>query len=1117
MSDFVPVDQENRKRITDSLDETLFVEAGAGTGKTSKLVERIINLIRRGRTTIDRIAAITFTEAAAAELRERVRQALEERADDSGLSEAEHNRCIDALGHMESASIQTLHSFAGAMLRESPLEAGLPPAFEVVEEIEADLNFEEQWQSWLDHALESEKIIPSLRRALALGLGIDHLKTIARSFHRNYDLLPKVFPPAPEPTPAAVRKIIDTVAEIRSLLPLALNGPEDPLAEYGERVAGLGDRLKEIEASGADTLPTVANWGKLSFSRGRQADWDNDPLTGMNGCKRLKELLGELEELKNGEVEQARRAALIPLLEALRQFVLEYTARRKSNGKAQFHDLLVWARDLLRDNAAVRGHFQRRFSHILIDEFQDTDPIQADIAFALSREENGNTNDLPDQDTAGMVALVPGKLFVVGDPKQSIYRFRRADLSTMQDVRESMACAPLPLSQNFRSLDPILTWVNYLFRDWIIADEGKTQAAYSDLTARWMPPPADSPMGVHCLGGCLDEKAGVIRQRETQAIARVVGDIKARKWQIREDREGSSLRDARYQDICILLPARTGLQALERALEDAGVPYRIESQSLILSTQEIREMLSCLRAIDSPADQVALIATLRSSAFSCSDAELLEFIDSGGRFDYISPGNASGPVREALDELLSFHRERLWLSIDELVERFIRRRRLVEACFGAVRPREHMRRLQFVIDRARAFAQAGSNSLRSFLDWIERQADENARMVEIPVPECDEDAVRIMTVHGSKGLQFPIVILAGLGGNPKTSAGPVIFNRQEKTVEVNIGGGNGPAFSTTGYEEAKEREKAAELAEDVRLIYVAATRAMDHLVVSLFHKQGNAKSPAAFIHQACQGNAGLWHEIDIDSLAAIPRPGQESFESSIAADDGEDERNAWLALRESVLKKASEPAAVAVTTVTQVAKDESERGEVFYRRGRGGTALGRAVHSVLQSLDLDAGADIDDICKAQAAAESIPEKWKDVVKLVRNGLRTEVVKRAVASGRYYREVFVSAPFEERHIEGYIDVLFEEKDGFVIADYKTDVIDDEDALPQHYEKYKLQAAIYALMVGTITGRQVKQVVLIFLRSGKEIVIGDIESLLPVARVGIRRALSADGVFSPDGAA
>ena len=230
--------------------------------------------------------------------------------------------------------------------------------------------------------------------------------------------------------------------------------------------------------------------------------------------------------------------------------------------------------------------------------------------------------------------------------------------------------------------------------------------------------------------------------------------IKEERWQVRNQEPGG-WRYATYRDICLLLPSRTNLEALEQALEAADVPYRIESESIVLGTEDVRQLLNCLRAIDSPGDQVALVAALRSTAFSCSDVELLQFADDGGRFDYLHPGSATGPVAEALAALRESNKKCGLKPPDELIEEFIRERHLMELSFDRRRPRERWRRLRFVVEQARAYQRAGGSSLRGFLDWIERQVVERARAVESPAPESDEDCVRIMTIHAAKGLEFP--------------------------------------------------------------------------------------------------------------------------------------------------------------------------------------------------------------------------------------------------------------------------------------------------------------------------------------------------------------------------
>ena len=216
-SSFIPADQDQRTRITSSLDETLFVEAGAGTGKTEALVGRIVTLITEGYARIGNIAAITFTDLAAAELKERVRARLNSVVNDIDQPGVNRQRGRDAIRGFDSASIQTLHSFARQLLRERPLDVGLPPSFEVIEAIESDINFQQRWQKWLDEVLDSEELSPTLARAISLGLGVDQLRSVAVSFYRNLDLLPAEFQQVSPPEPSAIQSIIDSREIIHDL------------------------------------------------------------------------------------------------------------------------------------------------------------------------------------------------------------------------------------------------------------------------------------------------------------------------------------------------------------------------------------------------------------------------------------------------------------------------------------------------------------------------------------------------------------------------------------------------------------------------------------------------------------------------------------------------------------------------------------------------------------------------------------------------------------------------------------------------------------------------------------------------------------------------------------
>jgi ATP-dependent helicase/nuclease subunit A len=1081
-------DRASRRRIAANLNEGLFVEAGAGTGKTTEMVSRIVNLIREGVTTIDRLAAITFTEMAAAELRDRVRRRLEEQALSAGASEEEKQRCREAAAEMDGASIQTLHSFAASLLRERPLEAGLPPNFRIAEPIEADIRFEEKWQSWLHGELLTGEAALELLRLIKLGLRTDHLRAAATALQSNFDRIDRPFEIPPAPPRRAVAKMVGALPLMHNLCGLCLD-ESDNLYQHMQGVLSLGAALSAMQPSDDYALMALARGGKLKQSRGDRKKWGTLP-SGDNACSELKALLGDLEEARQAEIEAVKQAGLAVLLEKLRLAVLCYADERRAAGVAEFHDLLVWARDTLRDKPAVRKHFQHKYSHILIDEFQDTDPIQAEIAFYLASGPTSEGLDLAERDWISL-RLLPGKLFVVGDPKQSIYRFRRADIATVDTVRGLMADSA-PLTHNFRSQRYVIEWVNHVFAGWMVKREG-VQPPYMKLEHAELPADLQLAGCVKYIGGFLEnERATVMRRREAQDVALLLQHMRSVGWRIRGADGG--LREAGFRDVCILLPSRTGLAALERQLAEAQVPYRIESESFILGTQDVKELLNCLRAIDSPADQVALVGALRSSAFACSDEDLLLWVEGGGRLDYTDPGQGKGIVRDALATLQIFHSRRGWLQADRLIEDFIADRHMPQSAYGRSRPREKLRRLQAMVDLARAYARVEGSSLRGFLDWMDRRAEEGSRMEEAPVPEADEDAVRIMTIHAAKGLEFPVVIMLGLGDRPSARFSSVIFDKSGR-CEARLGSG-ASEFKTAGYDGLREIEKEAEEAERIRLKYVAATRARDHLVLSLYHSA--EKTDAAAIMEYCRDAAGLWEEIDLSRVT----PYREGAET--AADetfDNSADLQRWKEQRSLILAQSSLPAAVSVTDLLKLAKEEAEGGEVYYRTGRGGSSLGRAVHSVLQSIDLATGAGLEDFSRAQAAAEGIAGQWQEVARLAGNGLRSDTVRLAVESGSCRREVFVSAMVEGRLLEGIMDIVFEENGGLVIADYKTDAVDNEAELLGKKDVYELQAGLYALIAQEATAKPVRRVVLLFLRSKKEIAPADMQRLIAEARARV----------------
>ena len=984
-----PSDQPARDAIVECLDENMVVEAGAGTGKTTSLVERVVALVTTGRASMGGIAAITFTEAAAAELRSRIGETLERVGSDPDRENVERERCVRAVGDLDQAAIQTLHSFAASLLRERPLEASLPPGFNVRDVIEAEFAFERKWSEWLDATLDNPEAQEALRPALEKGMTLRHIREIAVSFNTNYDLL-------------------------------------------------------------AD------------------ASFDSP-----------------LEQSGKGE----REAALLPVLELLRRFALDYAAERKADGEIEFQDLLVLARDLLRDSVPARDHFRGRYSHVLIDEVQDTDPLQAEIAMFLTEDVSSGSDASDRPNDWHRVRPARGKIFIVGDAKQSIYRFRRADIQQVKRMQELVGGSNEKLMQNFRSQSPVIKWVNHVFRRWMVESDGQPEYVLLDAE-----PSKDESPPVRYFGGETGGNIGVVRREEADAIARTIQTVIEEGWRVRSEDADSETRPVKYQDVCVLMPSRTGLEeALEYAFETAGIPYRLDSAGLIYESQEARDLLNCLSAIDDPTDQVSVVAALRSPALACSDADLLEFVEAGGQFDYLTDDDSpAGFTSDALAVLRDFHERRRWTSPASLIEEFVRERRLMELALDARQWRSRWMRYRFLVDRARAFAASGEASLRAYLTWTARQREEQARARETAVSESDEDTVRVMTVHGAKGLEFPIVILAGLNSSQTRGPDNVLFDRRSGRVEVKVGSGES-SFQTAGYEELRESDKQCDEEEFVRLMYVAATRARDHLIVSLYRNSRGRNSAAAQIEKFMEGADQLWERFDPPEVGDRGSTDSPKEIDSLEADTPA-ARQQWKEQRDTVYAARSRPFSVAATWLAQEKKDEQDVVDEPWRRGRAGTSIGRAVHAVLQVVDLRTGTGLEDIAKAQAAAEGVPGRADDISRLVRRALDSPLVKRALESERWWREAPVAGPVGDGIVEGFIDLLFEEEGGLVIVDYKTDALGSDEEIERAMARYRLQGGGYALALSKATGATVKEVSFLFLEPNREVPVDDLSGAM-----------------------
>jgi len=1085
-------DGEARRAVRERLDETWFVEAGAGTGKTTALVARICELVLSGRARLGEVAAITFTEAAAAELRDRLadeleRQAADGEADDDrgvpGRTRAERGqRAAEALTEIDGAAIGTLHAFARRVLAEHPFEAGLPPVFEVFDEVRSSVAFGERWAGFVDALLDDTDLAPSLRRCLACGIGLDHLEEIARQLNASWDLVAD-HPPRPLPLgPVDPGPLERSLAEA-----LALDGccteTADKLLTHLEKVAVLAARVAGA-TSEYELLSALSDVGRLDARLGRKDAWSG----------RIDEVRGHLETAERARRELllgAARAGLANLLAALGGLTLAAADERRREGRLEYHDLLVQARELLRWRPDVAAALGARYRYQFIDEFQDTDPIQAELAVRIASP-SPSAGDRPWQE----LEVAPGRLFFVGDGQQSIYRFRRADVQLFVAMRDRFGREPLRLSHNHRSVPGVLDFVNAVFGELIGEGVPGSQPAYDPLTPTRPAGPPEGPTAppVVLLGGpaAAGTPLETLRTTEAADVAAAITRARGEGWPVGDDR-----RPTRLADVAVLVPSRTTLPYLQEALDAAGLPYRLETSSLVYASREVVDLLTVLRAVDDPTDEVAVVAALRSTMFGCGDDDLFDFVERGGRWDYrVRPpsGAVHHPVAVAQRALDALHRERWWCEVSSLLERILAERRLLALSLDEPRPREAWRRLRYVVDQARRYADAFGGDVRGFLAWAEVQAAEESRVAEPVVPEGDHDAVRIMTVHAAKGLEFPVVVLSGLNVRPNPAGNArVLFGEAGAEVKV------GATVETSGWERLAAAEEELEGHERLRLLYVAATRAMDHLVVSVHHADGERRpSLAAALAEAAASCPTAWRRLDAPTLPPPP-PAPPTRDGGPVEPDGPEERQSWAVAREALLARAARPRTLAATAVVRLAEEEApgqlalfEAGSVpppvepsddrpAWRRGRAGTAVGRAVHAVLQSVDLATGEGLAELAAAQAAAEGVPGRVAEVEQLAQAALDAGPVRAAVAAGRYFRELYVGVPVGERVLEGFCDLVVDGPDGLVVVDYKTDQVGDEE-LTAVLDRYRAQGGAYALALEEALGRPVVRCTFLFLRPG-----------------------------------
>ncbi|MEK6301546.1 MAG: UvrD-helicase domain-containing protein [Acidobacteriota bacterium] len=894
-------DQPARDRIRNDLDTTLVVEAAAGTGKTSELVRRIISVIKSGRAGLDRIVAVTFTDAAAGELKLRLRAEIERERQSPDAAPQEKEFLNSALPQLEEARIGTIHSFCSDLLRERPVEAGIDPLFEVASEDTSRPLFEMAFDRWFEGQLAdpSDAVRRILRRRTRRQYSGGRPATLARRPSGDgprrrlrsaaLELVERRDFPAPwRHDPEFDRKgaIDELIAEMKDLAAWADRGDAkqwftksllDLKHIVADMTRGEGDSKRDYDGIEARLFDFLSSWKSKNYV----AYFTRDDFPAGDLKQRRDALKEKVEEF----VRRAGAELAPQLRDDLWAVIEEYARLKERAGCLDFLDLLLRARNLVLENQSVRQELQSRFTRIFVDEFQDTDPLQAEILMLLAADD-------PEEKEWRNVRPVPGKLFIVGDPKQSIYRFRRADVALYEAVKRQVVasggrCEELNVS--FRSVPQIQEAVNAAFSrvmgsiDFSLCPPEQTQTkvyatgepaqtkvyATSASQARYVPlapfrPGVDTQPSVIALPvpepyPGPDYRKPILWKIEATEPDGVASFV---EWLVRESGWTVSVRGdsgervpIQPRHVCLLFRrfrsfAKDVTRPYVRALEARRLPHLLVGGSGFHAREEIEAIRNALSAVERPDDELAVFATLRGPLFALTDAQLLAYRAAhSALYPFKKPADnlpeATAEVAAALAVLRDLHRGRNRRPIADTIGQLLAATRAHAGFANWSTGEQALANVARLMDMARRSERSGLISFRAFVDWLVDQA-ETGEASDAPIIEEGLDGVRIMTVHKAKGLEFPVVILADMTANAARDASR--WSDPERGLCVMTLAGCAPPELLEHGEEEKQRD----IEEAARVLYVAATRARDLLVVSTIGDQRfddrwlSALNPAIF-------------------------------------------------------------------------------------------------------------------------------------------------------------------------------------------------------------------------------------------------------------------------------
>ena len=1091
--------QARERAITEP--KNFVVTAGAGTGKTSVLVERVLFLVLSGRLDIERVAAITFTEKAAAELKRRLAEALTEtlaRLEGHPPSEVgETTRTLErlrhaghadkalgpraraALEHLDAAFIGTLHALAADILRRHAMAAHLPPDFAIEDELAGGLLFEDAWTRFLGNELGHGGTRGELWARVLRRLTETDIERAARSLHATPAAADLLATQGYRP----LRPDSEIDLEVRELLGIVLEyldgftrvPPSPRNKNFPVFVKIVRNLLEAYLNGGPDALDQVdvsivdRFWERKDPFKAGTPNAEEMEANAMRAFRLLAQLRRVDEVLIRNLMEVLR-----PFAESVREHV-------RREGVLTYDDLLLLARDLLRDVPSVRDQECARFDAVLVDEFQDTDPIQYEIVFFLCGM------DAPQEQNPFQLALEQDRLFIVGDPKQSIYRFRGADMGAYdRAVRHALTNGDrISLTTSYRSRPEVLDPLNRLFQNWIgkITDR-EIEPEYEEIFAsrtRGSKNPGVEIWSIVPLNE--DAKVDARRAAEAKEIA-----VRVREW--------LETRACQPSDIAILFRALPDAPIYMRVLREAGIDFVLEGGRAFFERPEIVEAFALLGAIANPADTVALLGVLRSGFGGVSDQELVEHAARNLPWHWRIASESSDGIHAVYGRLRELDRTRDTKPLDRWMQWV-----LVESAF-ALTQAAHMDGPQRIANLRKLATKAGTlvrDRGLTLEECLQVLSDAFAgERVEGESPLADEglNVVRLTTIHKAKGLEFDRVIVPDLArGTQEPYKGTRLSRFIHKgdaylAVEVADRERTRNLAEVARYDDQRDHDEA----EAKRLLYVATTRARERVVLvnsnpnsRVLWMKGLAQvgyvlKDKTYPEEGWLGDTGIWHRVCHESAIASPAF---KLESAPVVDAYDAFLQAATVASRPEPPRFRNPSLDHLLSATD--KDETENPGLHAYAPDLARAVGVTVHRVLEHWNFaepDAWkVALDPVVErtARELGQSDVQGLKREASLVLTAFAGSSLRKHLSEvdilGREVPILFRDP--NGATVIGYADLIYRAGGGVHVADYKTDA----DATPGHAAQYRPQLADYAEAVKVALGLETSpKTEILFLRAG-----------------------------------